>query len=131
MIFKSLKRLRVEWCLSLIEFYDFGVIVINGKRYTTDVIVFPERVVEGWWRKEGHRLCVEDLKEIFGHEPKPEVLVVGTGYYGLVKISSEVENALKPHGVDLVTQPTREACQTFNKLLKSSRRVAGAFHLTC
>jgi len=63
--------------------------------------------------------------------PQLEVLVVGTGYYGIVKISPEVETVLKSQGIELVAQPTKEACQTFNKLLKSNRRVAGAFHLTC
>ena len=105
--------------------------VIDGKRYTSDVIVLPERVIDGWWRKEGHRLYVEDLGEILKHEPKPEVLVVGTGYDGLVRTSPEVGNILESNGVKLIAQPTREACQTFNKLLKSSRRVVGAFHLTC
>lgn len=115
----------------MIESYDFGLIVIKGRRYTSDVIVFPERVIESWWRKEGHRIYVEDLKEILDREPRPEVLVVGTGYYGIVKISPEVETVLKSEGIELVAQPTKEACQTFNKLLKSNRRVAGAFHLTC
>lgn len=115
----------------MIESYDFGVIIINGKRYTNDVIVFPERVMDGWWRKEGHRLYVEDLKEILEHEPRPEVLVVGTGYHGLVKVSPEVEKALESRGIELVVQPTKEACQTFNKLLESSKGVVGAFHLTC
>jgi hypothetical protein len=115
----------------LIDSYEFGAMVINGRRYTSDVIVFPERVIDGWWRREGHKLCVEDLKEILRREPKPEILVVGTGYYGLVKVSPEVGNTLKSRGIELVTQPTREACRTFNKLLKSKRRVAGAFHLTC
>lgn len=115
----------------MINSYDFGVMVINGKRYTSDVIVFPERVVDGWWRREGHRVYIEDLKEIFKHEPKPEVLVVGTGYYGLVKISPEVPKALKSNRIVLVAQPTREAYQTFNKLLKSDKQVVGAFHLTC
>ena len=117
--------------LSLIESYDFGFIVIKGRRYTSDVIVFPERVVDGWWRREGHRIYVDDLKEIFTHEPKPKVLLVGTGYYGLVKVAPEVQNTLKSQGIELVAQPTREACRTYNQLLKSNRRVAGAFHLTC
>lgn len=115
----------------MIESYDFGLIVIKGRRYTSDVIVFPERVIEGWWRQEGHRIYVEDLKEILDREPRPEVLVVGTGYYGIVKISPEVETVLKSEGIELVAQPTKEACQTFNKLLNSNRRIAGAFHLTC
>jgi hypothetical protein len=115
----------------LIESYKFGAVVINGKRYTSDVIVLPERVIDGWWRKEGHRLHVEDLEEILKQEPKPEVLIVGTGYYGLVKIPPEVENTLKSHGIELIAQLTREACQTFNKILKSNKLVVGAFHLTC
>ena len=115
----------------MIESYDFGLIVIKGRRYTSDVIVFPERVIESWWRKEGHRIYVEDLKEILDREPRPEVLVVGTGYYGIVKISPEVETVLKSEGIELVAQPTKETCQTFNKLLNSNRRIAGAFHLTC
>lgn len=116
---------------SLIDSYDFGSIIVKGRKYTSDVIVFPERVVEGWWRKEGHRLNVEDLKEILNYKPKPEVLVVGTGYYGLVKILPEVENSLKERGIKLVAQPTKEACKTFNTLLSSGKQVVGAFHLTC
>ncbi|MEM3550211.1 MAG: Mth938-like domain-containing protein [Candidatus Bathyarchaeia archaeon] len=115
----------------MIDSYEFGVISINGKKYTKDVIVFPEKVVDGWWRREGHGLCLEDLKEVFNYKPKPEVLVVGTGYYGLVKISPEVESALQSRDIELRAQPTKEACQTFNKFLKSNRRVVGAFHLTC
>jgi hypothetical protein len=115
----------------MIDSYKFGVIVINGKKYTSDVIVFQEKVLDGWWRKEGHGLCLEDLQEIFKHEPKPGTLVVGTGYYGFVKILPGVKDALQSRGIELVAQPTREACQTFNKLLKSNKQVAGAFHLTC
>jgi hypothetical protein len=115
----------------LIDSYEFGVMVINGKKYTRDVMVFPDQVVKGWWRKEGHRLCVEDLKEILDMEAKPEVLVVGTGYYGLVKVSSDVKDTLEFHGIELAAEPTREACQTFNELLKSNRKAAAAFHLTC
>jgi hypothetical protein len=123
----------------LIESYEFGAMVINGKRYTSDVIVLPERVIDGWWRKEGHKVHVEDLEGILKQEPKPEVLVLGTGYYGLVKILPEVQNTLESHGIELVAQPTKEAWQTFNKLLqknalthKSKEKViVGAFHLTC
>lgn len=115
----------------MIDSYKFGEIVISGKRYTSDLILFPERVIENWWRKEGHKVHFEDLEEILEHEPKPDVFVLGTGYHGLVKVPPEVKTALKSHGIELTAQPTREACQTFNKLLKSKRRVVGAFHITC
>jgi len=70
----------------MIDSYDFGRIIINGKRYNSDLIVFSDKVRDGWWRKEGHRLDVEDLKDVL--ESKPEVLVVGTGYSGLMRIPS-------------------------------------------
>lgn len=124
---------------NVIESYEFGAIVIDGKRYTSDVIVLPERVIDGWWRKEGHKVHVEDLEEILKHQPKPEVLIVGTGYYGLVEILPKAENILKSLGIELVARPTREACHTFSKLLQNNlsvneakrKVIVGAFHLTC
>jgi len=115
----------------LIDSYKFGTIVINGKGYTSDVIIFPDRVLDGWWRKEGHNLYVEDLKEVLNAEPKPEVLVVGTGYSGFMKVSNEVVEELRSRRIKIMAQPTKQACQTFNELLKSGRRVVAAFHLTC
>jgi len=107
------------------------MMIIDGKRYTSDLIVFPEKVLSRWWRREGHKICVEDLKEVLKQASLPEVLVVGTGYSGLVKILPEVEKALKEQGIKLIAQPTSEAYKTFNELLKAGKRVVGAFHLTC
>ena len=113
----------------MIDSYDFGQIVINGRCYTSDVIVFPDRVRDSWWRREGHRLHVEDVEGAV-QEEKPEVLVVGTGYSGLMKVLPETENYLKSKGIELIVQSTREACETFNRLVKS-KRVIAALHLTC
>lgn len=113
----------------MIDSYDFGHIVIDGKRYTTDVIIFPERVMDGWWRKEGHRLHLEDLRSSV--QEKPEVLVVGTGYSGLMKVPSEVREYLESRGIELIVQNTKEACITFNRLIQSRRKIVAALHLTC
>src|SRR5438876_157963 len=53
--------------------------IAEGREETRDVIVLPERVVRGWWRKEGHRLALEDLDEVL--DELPERLLVGTGAY--------------------------------------------------
>lgn len=116
---------------ALIESYSFGLMIIDGRRYTSDVIVFPEKVIEGWWRREGHRVCVEDLREILEHEPPPELLIIGTGFFGLVKVDEKVKSLLKARGIELIVKPTGEAYKTFNRFLGSGRNVAGAFHLTC
>lgn len=115
----------------MIDSYEFGMILINGKRYTSDVIIFPDRILDGWWRKEGHNLYVEDLKEILTAETQPEVLVVGTGYSGVMKISKEVEETLRSRRIELIVQPTKQACKTFDELSESGRRTVAAFHLTC
>ncbi|RJS78965.1 hypothetical protein CW708_03130 [Candidatus Bathyarchaeota archaeon] len=115
----------------MIESYDFGVMVVNGKRYNHDLIIFPERIMDNWWRKEGHKLTVKDLDEVLAYTPKPEFFIFGTGYYGLVKVSPEVKQILETKGIEFIAKPTKEASEVFNKLLKLKKRVIGAFHLTC
>lgn len=116
-----------DW--NMIDSYGFGRITINGKRYTNDVIVFSDRVKDNWWRKEGHRLQVEDIETVV--KQKPEVLVVGTGCFGLVKIPVETVEFLRSKGVKLIAQKTREACTTYNRLVESGKKVIAALHLTC
>jgi len=112
----------------MIKSYNFGQIVINGRRYIHDVIIFPDHVKGNWWRKEGHRLSLEDLKEVF--EAQPEVLLIGTGYNGLMKVSQEVKNYVKSKNIELIVENTKQACQTYNRLCQS-KKVIAAFHLTC
>ena len=66
-----------------IDSYSFGRIVINGKTYTSDVIIYPDRVHAPWWRKDGHLLQLADLAEAL--QAKPDVLVIGTGYAGVMR----------------------------------------------
>lgn len=115
--------------VAIIEVYDFGVMVINGKKYTSDLIIAPGKIVENWWRVEGHSLCLKDLEEVL--DEKFEYLVVGTGYYGLMKVKREVYEEMGKRGVKILAKPTREAVNEFNKLVKEGRSVVGAFHLTC
>lgn len=113
----------------MIDSYGFGRIVIDGKKYTSDVIIFPYRVMSDWWREEGHRLHVNDLDEVL--KEKVDVLVVGTGYLGLMKVPTETRDFMEKEGFKLIIQPTREAWKTYNSLTKSGKKVVAAFHLTC
>jgi len=114
--------------MAMIESYDFGRIVIDGRKFDRDVVIFPDRIDGNWWRKEGHTLSVGDVREIV--EAKPEVLVVGTGYSGQMKIHPQTERYLSSSGIELITAKTEEACKTYNNLSKSKRIIA-ALHLTC
>ena len=72
----------------MIDDYSFGRTQIDGQTYTSDVIVFPDRVDGSWWRKDGHSLCMDDLADVVA--AKPKVLVVGTGAYGAMKVPETV-----------------------------------------
>ncbi len=112
----------------MIDSYQFGEIVIKGKKYTSDLVILPDRVKSHWWKKEGHRLCVEDLKEIM--QEKPEILIIGTGSHGGLRVPHDVKDYVERHGVTIISQATDDACLTFNQLC-SSQKVVAALHLTC
>lgn len=113
----------------MIDSYDFGRIRIDGKEYTSDVLVFPGEVRANWWRRSGHELCLEDLKEALKEGPK--VLVVGTGYSGLMKVSEELREELRRRGIRILVMETKAACEKFNELLANGEKVVAALHLTC
>ena len=114
--------------MNIIDSYRFGQIVVNGKTYTSDVIIFPDRVNDNWRRKTSHQLHLDELSEAIAE--KPEVLVVGTGASGLMGVLPEVEQRLEAQGIELIAEPTGEACNLYNQLCQSQRVVA-ALHLTC
>ena len=84
-----------------IEEYDFGKIVVDGKTYSKDLILTRERIYPNWWRKEGHKLHLEDILEILEKE-KPDVLIIGKGYYGYMEITEEVKRYLESRGIELI-----------------------------
>jgi len=112
----------------MINSYDFGRIVVDGKAYTNDVIIFPDKVKDNWWRKEGHALHIEDIDSVV--EEKPEVLIVGTGKYGILKVLPETREYIKSKGIELIVEPTDKACEIYNEISKNKKAVA-ALHLTC
>lgn len=108
--------------------YRFGSITIDQKEYHSDVIVYPDRIDDKWWRKEGHRLSMDDLKEVLSEQP--DTLVVGTGYFGRMDIDAKVTEMLKAQGITLIARRTSQACAEFNRLRETGKVVA-ALHLTC
>lgn len=111
----------------MIESYDFGKIKIDGKEYSHDVIIYPEEVKD-WWRDESHWVVIDDFREIV--EKKPEVLVIGTGYSGVMRVSDEVKKFLEDLGMKVIIEPTKKACDSYNRLFKE-KGVVAALHLTC
>jgi len=62
---------------------------------------------------------------------KPEVLIVGTGYYGRMRVAEETLDALRNAGVAVRVENTGEAVAAFNRLQQDYARIVAALHLTC
>lgn len=113
----------------MIESYDFGEIVIDGKTYTSDIIIYPECVNSSWWRKTSHELGAYDIPdEVF--KQNPDLILVGTGSPGLMKVLPESKKLIESKGIKLLVEDTQKACETYNQLSKKQKVIA-LFHLTC
>lgn len=118
-----------------IEHYSFGNITIDGKGYTSDVIIYPDRVDSSWWRKEGHNLQSEDLGDVV--KARPDILVVGTGASGVMRVPKETVAHLESKGIKVYAARTGEAVDLFNSLQSKTggggktESVIAALHLTC
>ncbi|MDP2807701.1 MAG: MTH938/NDUFAF3 family protein [bacterium] len=112
-----------------IENYSFGSIRIDGKEYRSDLIVYPDHIDDKWWRKEGHLLQMEDMTKAFSC--KPEILIVGQGLPGLLKVDVKVEEYCRNQKIDLISLPTMDAVNKYNELANKKPLVIAALHLTC
>jgi hypothetical protein len=112
-----------------IENYEFGRVKINGEIYNNDVIILPDgSVIPDWWRKSGHEVQIEDIKEIL--RIAPEVLIVGTGYYNMLRVSGDAEEKLAEIGCQIIKKNTKYAWKLYNELA-NTKRVVAALHLSC
>ena len=108
--------------------YAFGRITIDGKTFSNDVIIHSQKIIPEWWRKKGHLVDIDDMKNI--PLERGTHLIIGTGYYGMMKITPSFEEYCQEHGIILESMRTESAVDMFNRC-KVSEKIAGAFHLTC
>lgn len=114
---------------NIIESYSFGFMRVNGRDFKNDLIVYPDKISANWWRKQGHLLVLEDLKEVINY--KPEKLIVGTGNMGVMVVPETTVDELKKKNIEVISKSTKEAVDIFNQLIELNKNVVGAFHLTC
>ena len=112
-----------------IDSYRFGEMLVNGRSYTSDLIIFNDRIEDQWWRENGHMVMLQDLNDVMS--AGPDVLVVGRGKLGAMKIPEETADAIEGAGIQLVDARTEEAVEVFNQIANTGKAVVGAFHLTC
>jgi len=114
----------------MIEAYRFGEMLIDGQRYRSDLLIFPDgSVVDHWRRTEGHRLTLTDIRTLL--DTGARTLVAGTGANGRMVPAKGLAGELLEKGIELVCAPCNDAIEHYNRILQSGQPLAGCFHLTC
>ncbi len=113
----------------MIEDYSFGRVVVDGKTYRSDVLVFPDGTVKDAWRRSsGHRLELSDIEELIADTPG--IIVAGTGRPGLMRPDDDLASLLAEKGIEFEAMPTSKACARYNELSQKSK-AAACLHLIC
>src|SRR5919106_2412892 len=113
--------------MATIESYSFGRIKIDGEEHMKDVIVLPDRIVANWWRRDGHSLVLEDLKDVI--DELPGRLIVGRGAQGRMQPDPDALRQLGEKGITVEVLDTGDAVRRYLELDPAD--AAAALHLTC
>jgi hypothetical protein len=124
----SYSYIHVQKETDMIDSYTFGEIVIDGQPYTNDVIIYPDHVDGSWWRKKGHNLVPDDIRDVLQYGP--DTLIVGNGASGVMKVPEDTKDVIRNKGIELIVERTGRAVEEYNRR-KDQQRVVAALHLTC
>ena len=116
-----------------IEGTSFGNITIDGKTYDHDVVIRLDGDVVKRKKKLSKKLygtshVVSKDEAEFVFERGSELLVLGSGQQGNVRLSPEAEAYLAKKRCKIVIRPTPEALRVFNE---TRGKKIGLFHVTC
>lgn len=112
---------------------SFGRIVVDGEEYK-DVILLQDRAVIRDLNRlhreygTGHLIANFELEMML--REKPDVIIIGDGMYGALKVGEEAKKMVEEAGVELIIERTPKAAERYNEMSKS-KRVCALLHSTC
>lgn len=119
-----------------IERFEWGRFTIDGQVHSMDGegvgkdIFLLGRDVHPWKTRKGHRLEPKMVPGILAG--KVEVLVIGNGVNGALKVPKQTRKTILAAGVaQLIVKPTPEACALYNQLVRQGKQAALLAHGTC
>ena len=113
----------------IIQNYQFGKITIGDKIYTDDDLLISSGIVAPWRCSDHHHPSLDDFADVLRNEVK--ILIIGTGYYGVMEIESGLLNELKKKINQVIIENTKKANKIYNKLSRNKEDVIACLHLTC
>lgn len=110
----------------IIERYEFGRIIVDGKIYK-DIVISKGKVSEWRWH-EHHAFTMDDIKPLI---EDIDIIVLGTGASGYVAIKEDVVAFLETNNISYIALKSDKACERYNELAKAGKKVAAIIHSTC
>jgi len=119
--------------MTKVDKLSFGSIIIDGKKYSRDVLVFADGTVKkrrgGFLMFGSHNIKKEEVEELA--QDTPEAIIIGTGTNGKAHIASEPQNWAKEKNLNLLVQPSHKAVARLNELSEQGKKVVALIHITC
>jgi len=106
---------------------SFGSITVEGEQYPHDVWILADGSIRR--RNRNHEFTLNEFDFLL--KGKPELVIVGTGQSGCVRVDKEAVELAVKQGVKIIDDITPDALKQYNEAANAGRRVAGAFHVTC
>jgi len=111
---------------NLITGYGENFIEINKTKYSQNLIVMADKIVEDWQVKSFSLLSEMSFDDLL--ELKPEVILLGTGDRHQF-LHAKIFRKLTERSIPLECMTTAAACRTYNILMSEGRNVAAALFL--
>lgn len=112
---------------------QFGSITVKGTEYSHDIVIRLNGEIEK--RKKKLSKAVHGTSHIVSRdeavhllEDGAELLIVGTGQHGALRVSKEASGYLAAHGCRLILEPTPSAIRHWNR---AGGATIAMFHITC
>ena len=113
------------FCPRKVTYAQFGLTVYGAIPVPSlDITVSPGGLL--WFRDKSHFISIQEVEPLLS--PDVEVLVIGTGWHGAVKVDPAVQEI---EGIEVHILRTPAAFELFNEMVSSGRRVALIAHSTC
>jgi uncharacterized protein len=101
--------------------YGDGYVSVNAVRYTSNVLVLPDRVIPEWSPSTLATMTVADFALLAGLDA--DIIILGTG-----KVATFPAPALRRPFIEkqkgLEVMDIQAACRTYNVLISEGRKVA-------
>lgn len=118
-----------------INHFTWGKFIVRGKTHSKeygkgkDIFLVGDKVKE-WKERKGHDLKKKMVDLVFDYDI--DVLIIGNGVNGALKVSEKTKNYIKENGVnEVIVEKTPDACKLYNKYYLEEKKVGLLAHGTC